>query len=121
MQASVDRLVPPSPFVPIANVANSEIHNHYSFSNTEILLANQISVKAGRKREQVSGRAPTCCRPDFPVSIILDAHPMVSRSFIGFANAFKVSRFALCFVIYPKSISPPPLAIDFEKSSDRLF
>jgi hypothetical protein len=36
MQASVIRLVPPSPFAPMANVANSEILNHPSFSNTEI-------------------------------------------------------------------------------------
>jgi hypothetical protein len=34
MQASVDRLVRPSPFVPIANVANSSMHNHHSFWST---------------------------------------------------------------------------------------
>jgi hypothetical protein len=46
MQASVERTVPPFPFVPIANAANSEIHDHYSFSNTEIRLADQILMKA---------------------------------------------------------------------------
>jgi hypothetical protein len=55
MQASVDRLVRPSPFVPIANVANSEIHNHHSFWNTQIRPGNQISMKA----IQVFGCAPT--------------------------------------------------------------
>jgi hypothetical protein len=52
VQASVDRIVRSCPFVPVANVANSQIRNHHSFSNREIWLVDQISVNARRKESK---------------------------------------------------------------------
>jgi hypothetical protein len=47
--ANMHCIISPSPFVPIANVANCSIQNHHSFSSTEMQLADQISVNVRRK------------------------------------------------------------------------